>query len=43
MKAFGKGLFPLHLDPIQRDLLLIFTVALGVAAAIVSIGFVLFH
>jgi hypothetical protein len=42
MKSPGK-ILPPHLDPIQRDLLVVFTVALAVAAAIISVGFVLFH
>jgi hypothetical protein len=43
MKAFGKEIFPGHLDPIQRDLLIVFMTGMVVAAALVSLGFVVFH
>ena len=43
MKAFGKGIFPGHIDPIQRDLLIVFMTGMLVAAALVSVGFVVFH
>jgi|GraSoiStandDraft_46_1057282.scaffolds.fasta_scaffold1926197_2 hypothetical protein len=41
MKA--KDILPPHLDPIQRDLLVVFAAALAIAATIISAGFVLFH
>jgi len=44
MKAFGKFNFPeIHVNPIQRDLLLILTAAFLVAAAIVSVVSFVFH
>jgi hypothetical protein len=40
MKAFGKSFFEsIHIDPIQRDLLLVLTTGFFVAAAIVSVVF----
>lgn len=42
MKTFGKHLFPgVHIDPIQRDLLVIFTTGMLIAAALILIGFAL--
>lgn len=44
MKAFGKIVFPdLHINPIQRDLLVILTAGFLVAAAIVSVVSFVFH
>jgi hypothetical protein len=43
MKAFGKELVPLHLDPIMRDLVVVLAAALAIAALLVSVGFILFH
>ncbi|HZY78105.1 MAG TPA: hypothetical protein VFE50_01185 [Cyclobacteriaceae bacterium] len=44
MKAFGKNIFPdIHIDPIQRDLLLILTTGFLVAASIVGVASFVFH
>jgi hypothetical protein len=43
MKAFGRGILPPHLDPIQRDLLIVLVTALAIAAILVSVGFGLLH
>jgi hypothetical protein len=43
MKAFRKEFFPVHLDPIQRDLIIIMMVGLLVAATFISVGFAVFH
>ena len=43
MKAFGKHIFPGHMDPIQRDLLVVLTIGFVTAFALVSVGFVLFN
>ncbi|MFZ5999035.1 MAG: hypothetical protein ACOYW3_00870 [Bacteroidota bacterium] len=44
MKTFGKNLLgDIHLDPISRDILVVMTMGLLVAMAIVSIGFMIFH
>ena len=43
MKAFGKQIFPGHLDPIQRDLIIVMTVGLVIATTLVSVGFAVFR
>lgn len=43
MKAFGREIFPGHLDPIQRDLLIVLMVGFAIAIAFISVGFVMFH
>jgi hypothetical protein len=44
MKAFGKTIFPeIHVNPIQRDLLLILMAGFCVAVAIVSVVSFVFH
>jgi len=44
MKAFGKIIIPeIHIDPIQRDLVLILAAGFFVAAAIVSVVSFVFH
>ena len=43
MKGFVKHLFPGHIDPIQRDLLVILSIGFVVAAAIVSVASFVFH
>jgi hypothetical protein len=43
MKAFGKGMFPGHIDPIQRDLLIVLAAGMLSATALISVGFVVFH
>jgi hypothetical protein len=44
MKAFGKVIFPeVHINPIQRDLLLVLAAGFFVAVAIVSVGSFVFH
>jgi hypothetical protein len=44
MKAFGKNILPdIHINPIQRDLLLILTTGFFVAWAIVGVASFLFH
>jgi hypothetical protein len=44
MKAFGKNIFPdIHINPIQRDLLLILTAGFLLAAAIVGVASFVFH
>jgi hypothetical protein len=44
MKTFGKNIFnEIHLDPISRDILVVMTMGLLVALALVSIGFMIFH
>jgi hypothetical protein len=44
MKAFGKTIFPeIHVNPIQRDLLLILMAGFCVAVTIVSVVSFVFH
>jgi len=44
MKAFGKNIFPdIHIDPIQRNLLLVLTTGFLLAGAIVVVASFVFH
>ncbi len=44
MKAFGKNILPdIHINPIQRDLLLILTIGFFVAWGIISAVSFIFH
>ncbi|MFZ5971916.1 MAG: hypothetical protein ACOYXA_10020 [Bacteroidota bacterium] len=44
MKLVGKNLLPeIHFNPIYRDLLVVATMGLLVALALVSVAFMIFH
>ena len=44
MKAFGKHIFPgIHVDPIQRDLIIVMISGVAAAVAIIGVLSFIFH